>query len=323
MVTNCPLCSNQVPKRPFNGDASEFDCKKCGHFLLTGTARSVFETHKESEGFIPKLRYYIKCHQTKNHASPVKITSALLNRINGEPEFNLPSVLEQIDNLIFWIGKNKKNPASKMDGFDPEELACVIGAYDSNGVYYILELVNQEKLFLEQPSNRPGVRSISLMPSLLGWKRYYELDKKTTQSNKAFMAMAFGKEDSSERGRLQKVFQEFKNAIETKTKFELCRGDTNPEPGNITIKIKADIRKAAFVIADLTENNNGAYWEAGFAEGLGKKVIYSCEKNFFHNKKTHFDTSQLYTILWDETNFSSACEDLIACIEANIPNALS
>ena len=38
------------------------------------------------------------------------------------------------------------------------------------------------------------------------------------------------------------------------------------------------IRDAKFVIADLTHDNNGAYWEAGYAEGLGKPVIYICEK---------------------------------------------
>jgi len=50
----------------------------------------------------------------------------------------------------------------------------------------------------------------------------------------------------------------------------------------------AAIRTARFVIADLTHDNNGAYFEAGFAEGLGLPVIYTCEAGKFDAKKTHF-----------------------------------
>jgi nucleoside 2-deoxyribosyltransferase len=53
------------------------------------------------------------------------------------------------------------------------------------------------------------------------------------------------------------------------------------------------------VIADLTHDNNGAYWEAGFAEGLGRPVIYTCRKQKWDATKSHFDTSHLNTIIWD------------------------
>ena len=45
------------------------------------------------------------------------------------------------------------------------------------------------------------------------------------------------------------------------------------------------IKEARFVIADLTHDNNGAYWEAGYAEGLGKPVIYICEAEKFEREK--------------------------------------
>ena len=41
------------------------------------------------------------------------------------------------------------------------------------------------------------------------------------------------------------------------------------------------IRDAAFVLVDLTHDNPGAYWEGGYAEGLGKPVIYICEASKF------------------------------------------
>ena len=36
----------------------------------------------------------------------------------------------------------------------------------------------------------------------------------------------------------------------------------------------------------------------GYAEGLGKPVIYICEKAKFDKKKSHFDTSHCTTVPW-------------------------
>ena len=58
------------------------------------------------------------------------------------------------------------------------------------------------------------------------------------------------------------------------------------------------IRKSEFMIADLTDGNNGVYWEAGFAEGARIPVIYICERSKFEAKKTHFDTNHRTTIMW-------------------------
>jgi hypothetical protein len=40
------------------------------------------------------------------------------------------------------------------------------------------------------------------------------------------------------------------------------------------------------VVADLSRNNDGGYFEVGFAEGLGLPVIYTCEAGKFDKEKT-------------------------------------
>jgi hypothetical protein len=42
--------------------------------------------------------------------------------------------------------------------------------------------------------------------------------------------------------------------------------------------MRAAILASRFVISDLTHDSPGAYWEAGFGEGLGLPVIYTCER---------------------------------------------
>ena len=87
------------------------------------------------------------------------------------------------------------------------------------------------------------------------------------------MAMKFG--DST----LTKVVDEcFKPAIK-KTRFDLQTLLEQPKAGSIDDRIRVEIRNSKFLIADLTHSNNGAYLGAGFAEGLGKIVIYTCKKS--------------------------------------------
>jgi nucleoside 2-deoxyribosyltransferase len=60
------------------------------------------------------------------------------------------------------------------------------------------------------------------------------------------------------------------------TGFILRRLDDEPKAGLIDDRMRAEIQASRFVIVDLTHMNRGAYWEAGYAEGLGKPVIYTC-----------------------------------------------
>jgi nucleoside 2-deoxyribosyltransferase len=50
------------------------------------------------------------------------------------------------------------------------------------------------------------------------------------------------------------------------------------------------------LVADYTNVNNGVYFEAGFAVGLGIPVIGTCRSNHFD--KIHFDIKHINTIKW-------------------------
>jgi hypothetical protein len=90
--------------------------------------------------------------------------------------------------------------------------------------------------------------------------------------------------------------------------------------GLIGNQLRVALRTSRFVIADLTHNYNGAYWEAGFAEGLGRPLIYTCRKQEWDANKSHFDTSHLNTIIWDPENLRDAGTRLTATIRATLPS---
>jgi len=89
--------------------------------------------------------------------------------------------------------------------------------------------------------------------------------------------MAMGFSDKS----AKKMFERYFKPAVANAGFELRRLDEKPRAGSIMNRLRVEIRKSRFLIADLTNNNSGAYWEAGFADGLGKPVIYTCESNSF------------------------------------------
>lgn len=93
-----------------------------------------------------------------------------------------------------------------------------------------------------------------------------------------------------------------KPAVKESTDYDLVDMRDVGKAGIIDNIMRVQIRDAKFVIADLTHDNNDAYWEAGYAEGLGKPVIYICEKEKFEsNDGTHFDTNHCTTVFWSKS----------------------
>lgn len=85
---------------------------------------------------------------------------------------------------------------------------------------------------------------------------------------------------------------------------------------DISHKIISDIKQSKFVIADFTDQNNGVYFEAGYAMGESKEVIRLINKEQF--EKLHFDTRQFHHIPWENGKWEELKEDLINQIKATI-----
>lgn len=130
------------------------------------------------------------------------------------------------------------------------------------------------------------------------------------------MAMKFGD------GELNAMIEDhFRAAIE-ETGFELRLLSDEPEAGLIDNRLRVEIRRSRLLIADLSHHNNGAYWEAGFAEGLGIPVIYTCKKSVLEdeNQKIHFDTRNQLIVPWDTATPSDAVKELKATIRNSLPD---
>jgi len=67
-------------------------------------------------------------------------------------------------------------------------------------------------------------------------------------------------------------------------------------------------------VCDFTGHRGSVYFEAGFAMGLGKPIIWSCRKDYF--KDCQFDTRQYNHIEWE--NAEELYKKLLNRIQATI-----
>jgi nucleoside 2-deoxyribosyltransferase len=74
------------------------------------------------------------------------------------------------------------------------------------------------------------------------------------------------------------------------------RIDKKEHANKIDDEIIAEIRKSRFLIVDFTGHRGGAYFEAGFAMGIGLPIIWTCRKD--HMAELHFDIHQYNCIDW-------------------------
>jgi len=230
-------------------------------------------------------------------------------------EGRLPSPLEQADNLILLIGDKQPTPSTWVD-VTPSEIAAIIGiavsadGNDSGGWSWLHSQLEPKNLYRLHPTPPGGV--VRIMLEMPGWEKYEALKKQRIESRTAFMALKFGQ------AAVTRMVDECIRPAVDRTGFEL-RILTDPQgAGLIDDKIRAGLLGARFVISDLTYGSPGAYWEAGFGEGRGIPVIYTCEKAEWEKNKTHFDTNHMVTIIWDKSDLKKAQEDLVATIRATL-----
>lgn len=147
-----------------------------------------------------------------------------------------------------------------------------------------------------------------------GWQTV-QSQQQSINSKKVFIAMQFNWGDEKHNSIKTKYIEAIKLGCAD------CGYDANIVSQNhtdyITDKIVSEIKMSKFVIADFTFNNQGAYYEAGLARGLGKKVIHTVMTGHTADptdkfKHLHFDIKQINYIEWsDPTELRSRVADRI------------
>lgn len=312
MGTPCPICNAELRKIESRGERFFYECPRCGPYSLSYEVKHDLSWHLSREDDVAAKVSYALYRMTKREQWAM-LTSDLMENIIRNTE--LPRPLEQLDNLILWLGEKQPNMGTAV-AMSNGAIAAT-GAADSISVGFLVSQAVDAGLISgivqQMLGGEYAIPSMKL--TLKGWERFEELQRGKASGHHAFMAMQFGDTE------LDKIVEEhFKPAVKA-TGFDLKRLDDGQPAGLIDDRLRVEIRQSRFLIADLTHDNRGAYWEAGYAEGLGKPVIYTCRKDVFVDKAkgTHFDTNHHLTVVWEAERLPEALEKLKATIRATLP----
>ena len=245
-------------------------------------------------------------------------------------EFTSPAI--QAMNLIRYIGDEVSKTGKPLDKL-PGDLSAIIGAPGDDLTFQLVEDLVEEGILSANRNKTGGTNSliryrervrtaselgrghlaVDVSLTLRGWERYEAEKRGEFQGNCGFIAMQFG--DSELDPFVKDVV---KPAVKEGIGYDLVDMRDVARAGVIDNILRTQIRDAAFLLVDLTHDNPGAYWEAGYAEGLGKPVIYICEKTKFEAARTHFDTNHCTTVLWSKADVNGFQQALIATLRRSL-----
>lgn len=310
MMVICKICASENVEMVTDGanGVHSINCPKCGKFKIVETGWDDITSHFTSPDELHLLSHEIRKSQINNSMPFWDIERC--EKVRSEKR--LPSYAEQMNGVIEWVGDNTAYPGKEVDLSQPA-IFGITGVQNQDALLFFLESLSEDGLLSYGYLSIDG--SITVVLTLSGFEKYDAIIKGKNSYDKVFMAMQFGD------AQLNQVLNEcFKPAVE-QTGFKLVKLDDQPQAGLIDIRMRQEIKTSKFMIADLTHENLGAYWESGYAEGLGKQVIYTCNKDKFEKAKTHFDVNHHLTIMWDKDNLDAAAEDLKAAIRFTFPDA--
>lgn len=275
-MANCPVCDfDRAEIQRFS-----VECARCGSFRITHEAQA--NLHHDGYPWTLRVACWIR-DANIFRGRDVSLKAADIDQI--KVSWRMRSVAEKQDALLLALAKLSEYPGASV---------AIVRECD-----HVLAWCEREEEFqyhLDTLMQRKLIHSPSLDPEWVvtpvGWDRVAELQTSSaTATDLVFVAMAF---DTS----LTEAWVSGLRPGISGAGYRPARVDTDEHAGKIDDRIMAMIRSCRFVVVDVTTQNRGAYFEAGFALGLDRPVIWSVREDDLAN--VHFDTRQFNHIVWRE-----------------------
>lgn len=296
---NCIFCGKELVYSQHNDNTHFYECSSCGRFLLS--EEILLNPSLSIKNMKSEFASYLYYNKVEDRCFFVGTNEGHSNYLRGNPEST--SMLLTKEMVDAWYPKTfadkidlillKLQEKSKYDGapisIDDDVLFLKNDNSSSKTLdediecqkNYIINFLTEEK-YIETYF----VFQYILTPKAL--ERVYELQKNRSQSKKVFVAMKFGDETKALREKIREGLEEYDVRIM----------DEIEHNHQIVPEMLKEIKDSRFVVAELSHHNNGAYYEAGYALGLGKEVIHICAKSELKSG-LHFDVAQVNTIVYD------------------------
>jgi nucleoside 2-deoxyribosyltransferase len=298
----CPICKladNGIEKRSSGGDYI-FNCPRCKKFIITLEA---LVATGGWQGSIPKLSAWIRDFNEKSAGVP-EIYQESLEEIPA----NLPdySPREKQIKLLQNIERKTAYPGKTVEIIPKYDIPLAWASTEEEFLYYITSLIERGFLKKSGPNTRFGEMLFPVVITADGWDYLEQLERHIEERTQAFVAMSFSKD-------MKSIWEGPISRAIKKAGYKPHRVDAEPHIDRIDAKIISEIKNSRFVVADVTGQKLGVYFEAGYAIGLGLPVLWCVRKDEL--EKVHFDTRQYNHIVWEtEDDLETRLYDFICAI---------
>jgi hypothetical protein len=305
-MTNCPFCNLKV--KQFE---DHIGCASCGKYTIDNPLKEISEEDRTNFA-----GYLFETNRISTHIKKIVLENDVFkNEVYSSGKVP-KTIMQKIDKFIVNLYKLQKIPDQsfallvssimrvkhrnpKLVGEDYFAPISYSKEFDETSSIY--RLCIQAGYIAKTFGGKIGFLPFSLTFS--GVKRAEELLSTNTDSNQIFIAMKFADPDT---GNLREDFiNTVKKACQEASNGKLEAKIVQDKEFNdgISDKIKAEIRTSKAVIADYTYENQGVYFEAGYANGLGIPLIRCCEEKWAMSKggiekAVHFDERHNNLIVW-------------------------
>jgi len=198
------------------------------------------------------------------------------------------SVLDKQALLLRWLSGRSGFPGAAVEVEAKLDYPIAWCTNEDEFAYHIQSLERRGLVTASEPEFLESTATpIVVTPD--GWTHLEEDEKPRSISDQAFVAMAFAQE-------MLPAWEDGIRRAASRAGYRPFRTDAQPSIERIDVQIMAEIRRSSFVIADVTLQRPGVYFEAGYALGLGIPVYWCVRED--EKDKVHFDTRQYNHIVW-------------------------
>ena len=317
MTTVCNVCREvSVKEEVSQGLRKYFDCENCGYF---GASTSLLASQLTlDERRLTTVQYAALSHRvrqvsdvTNGAEDPLVLTTHSFDEML--PNLQLPSPSEQAINILRFFGDQIQVTGEPARNPEKSFVAKVGAANRASALRIVRQLVDDGLLLIANRSYQMTAdEPDGIDLSLKGWAQWEAERRGQIAGNHGFIALQFGDDE------LDTFLKDVIKPSINELGYRLEDMRDAARAGIIDNVMRARIRDAAVVLVDLTHANAGAYWEAGYAEGLGKPVLYLCNDAVFKDKGTHFDTNHCTTVMWDSAEPDDFQNELLATLRRSL-----
>jgi nucleoside 2-deoxyribosyltransferase len=265
------------------------DCQNCGKYELTTAAESELQNNDENAFYLGSWVYV----QNKSGIFP-RIDSETLSSFGTYPHPNVQKRAE------LYLGRAISVLHGRLTGrviIDHPTLRIASWSFYREDLHALANYLVELGAIWKDP-NAENYQLVTKAHLL-----HEQWSNTRAATSQAFVAMWFDEQ-------MRETYDRGIAIAIREAGCEANRIDRTEYDGKIDDQIIAEIRRSAFVVADFTGHRGGVYYEAGFAHGLGRRVIFTCRSDAIQD--LHFDVRQYNTIVWTNT------EEILAPLQNRI-----